>query len=331
MEVGLLFTFRNPPPWERPVDELYSDTLDEIALADELGFDAIWLAEHHFTDDGWSPSPLTLAAAVATRTKQAKIGTFVLLLPQHDPVRIAEAATAVDILSGGRLVLGLGMGYRRSEYEAVGRSMQSRGDVMDEALEILIRCFEEDRFSFHGRYFDITDVAMTPQPVQRPRPPILLAGTGDRALQRAVRFGCEGLAVYPPRDVHHRYTELLEAAGKDPDRVRYYAIVLGFVAPTDDEAWETARDHADWERDHYREWLADAGLPDAFPRGTREDFVIGSPQRWTDAFAELLDANPGVPCHHAVIELVSAGMSHDAKMAAIELTASRVLPTLREL
>ena len=127
MEIGLLFTFRNPPQWARPAADLYRDTMDEIALADRLGFDDIWLAEHHFTDDGWSPSPLTMAAAVAMCTERARIGTFVLLLPEHDPLRVAEAATAVDILSGGRLTLGVGIGYRGNEETPVGLSPATRG------------------------------------------------------------------------------------------------------------------------------------------------------------------------------------------------------------
>jgi len=143
MEIGLLFTFRNPPQWARPPADLYRDTMDEIALADGLGFDGVWLAEHHFTDDGWSPSPLTMAAAVAMRTERARIGTFVLLLPQHDPLRVAEAATAVDILSGGRLTLGVGIGYRGNEETPVGLSPATRGSRMDEGLEVLIRCLQE--------------------------------------------------------------------------------------------------------------------------------------------------------------------------------------------
>ena len=139
-------------------------------MVEDAGLDGIWLGEHHFTDDGFVPSPMTLAAALAVATSRVQIGTDVLLLPQHHPVRLAEAAATVDILSNGRLVLGMGLGYRPSEFAAVGLDYHQRGDLMDEALEILVKCFTEETFCFEGRFFHLTDVAMTPRPVQTPMP-----------------------------------------------------------------------------------------------------------------------------------------------------------------
>src|SRR5581483_3059888 len=257
MEVGLLFTFRNPPPWQRSFADLYRTTLEEIVLAESLGIDAVWLAEHHFTDDGWSPAVMPLAAAVAVRTTSVRIGTFVLLLPQHHPVRVAEDVAVVDILSGGRLTLGVGLGYRAEEYTAVGLSPATRGSRMDEALAVLVGCLERDQFSFEGRWYQATDVSLSPRPVQRPRPPIITAGTGERALERASRF-CDGLAVHPPTDVYERHVQLLRQHGRDPSAQRYYAMVLGFVADTNDRAWDLVGPHAAWEHDHYTRWLAEA-------------------------------------------------------------------------
>jgi len=331
MEIGLLFTFRNPPPWARPAADLYRDTMEEIALADRLGFDGIWLAEHHFTDDGWSPSPLTLAAAVAMRTERARIGTFVLLLPQHDPLRVAEAATAVDILSGGRLTLGVGIGYRANEETPVGLSPSDRGSRMDEGLEVLVRCLQQERVDFDGRWHHLEDVFMTPRPVQQPRPPILTAGLGPRALERSVRLGCDGLAIHPPREAYDRYVEILERHGQDPSRQRFATIVLGYAGSSDDGAWETVGPHAGWIWDHYRTWLLASGEADLFSNGARQDFVIGSPQRWIDTIGGMLAANPGVPCHHLVVELVMAGLSHAERKRGIEYFASEVLPGLRLL
>jgi alkanesulfonate monooxygenase SsuD/methylene tetrahydromethanopterin reductase-like flavin-dependent oxidoreductase (luciferase family) len=331
MEIGLLFTFRNPPRWARPDADLYRDTLDEIALADRLGFDGVWLAEHHFTDDGWSPSALTLAAAVAVRTERARIGTFVLLLPQHDPVRVAEAATAVDILSGGRLTLGVGIGYRANEETPVGLSPSTRGARMDEGLEVLVRCLADEHVDFEGNWYNLKDVTMTPRPVQRPRPPVLTAGLGQRSLERSARLGCEGLAIHPPREAYDRYVEVLQRHGRDPSAQRFATIVLGYAGPTDDDAWSTVGPHADWIWEHYRTWLLASGEADLFANGARQDFIIGSTQRWVDSIGGMLAANPGVPCHHLVVELVMAGMTHEARTNGIEYFAREVVPGLRAL
>jgi alkanesulfonate monooxygenase SsuD/methylene tetrahydromethanopterin reductase-like flavin-dependent oxidoreductase (luciferase family) len=118
MKFGVMYDFRNPKQWRRPFTELYSAMLDQIAMLDDLGYDNVWLTEHHFVDDGYNPAVLPTAAAIAARTRKIRIGTFVLLLPFHDPVRVAEDSTCVDILSNGRFDLGVGQGYRAEEFAA---------------------------------------------------------------------------------------------------------------------------------------------------------------------------------------------------------------------
>jgi alkanesulfonate monooxygenase SsuD/methylene tetrahydromethanopterin reductase-like flavin-dependent oxidoreductase (luciferase family) len=328
VEVGLFFAFRNPEPWWRPHAELYADVVEQIELADRAGFDGVWVGEHHCTDDGFAPSPLTLASAIAVATTRVQIGTYVLLLPQHDPVRLAEAATAVDILSGGRLILGLGLGYRTAEYEAIGADVHTRGDRMDEYMEILVRCFTERVFSFKGRYFDLHEVAMTPKPVQEPMPRIILGGVGDRMLRRAARFGCSGLANAAPLAILERHQQLVAEHGQDPSRQRYYGMALGFVGATDEAAWKIARDHAAWERDHYNDWFEASGLPRQFPNGLEHDFLIGSPQRWLSSLQAQLDGPEPLRCDHLVVELTTSGMAHAEAMRGIELFAEKVLPAL---
>jgi len=116
LKFGLMQDFRNPRQWRRPSPELYHQILEQIVRAEELGYDNVWLTEHHFTEDGYNPSLLPTAAAIAATTTRLRIGTFVLLLPFQHPVRVAEDATCVDIWSNGRFDLGIGQGYSHKSH-----------------------------------------------------------------------------------------------------------------------------------------------------------------------------------------------------------------------
>ena len=137
MEFGLLYDFRNPPQWRLPNERLYAQTIEQVVFAEQLGFDAVWISEHHFLEDGYCPSLLAVAAHIAARTSRMRIGTSVLLLPFHDPLRVAEDAATVDILSGGRLDLGIGLGYRAEEFEVFGVPRRQRPSRFEESLAIL--------------------------------------------------------------------------------------------------------------------------------------------------------------------------------------------------
>jgi alkanesulfonate monooxygenase SsuD/methylene tetrahydromethanopterin reductase-like flavin-dependent oxidoreductase (luciferase family) len=126
MDVGIYLDGRNPPQWERPWPEHYARTLELVEEAERLGAASVWLSEHHFFEDGYLPQPLTFAAAIAVRTRSIRIGTAVLLAALRTPAHLAEEAAMVDILSSGRLDLGVGLGYRIPEYEGFGRSFDRR-------------------------------------------------------------------------------------------------------------------------------------------------------------------------------------------------------------
>ncbi|MGD9653531.1 MAG: LLM class flavin-dependent oxidoreductase, partial [Candidatus Dadabacteria bacterium] len=131
------YSLQSPSHNPRLHRDLYPEMLEEISLADQMGFDSAWLTEHHFLEDGYCPSSLVAAAAIAARTKNIRIGTGVLLMPLHDPVRVAEDAAVVDLISGGRLILGIGLGYRQEEFSAFGRTLKQRRGRMEESIEIL--------------------------------------------------------------------------------------------------------------------------------------------------------------------------------------------------
>ncbi|HYX83467.1 MAG TPA: LLM class flavin-dependent oxidoreductase, partial [Gaiellales bacterium] len=144
MRLGFgLITCQRPPGERRSDAELYRDAIDVSVLAERLGLDSVWLSEHHFVDDGYMPSLLPVAAAIAARTERVTIGTALLLAPLHDPVRLAEDAATVDLISGGRFVLGLGLGWRAEEFEGLGISQRDRRRRLIDAIVVMRQAWSD--------------------------------------------------------------------------------------------------------------------------------------------------------------------------------------------
>ena len=258
MQFGLLYDFRNPPPWQVPFPQLYAETFEQIRAVEALGFDSVWVTEHHQIDDGYLPSVLPAASAIAAITKRVQIGTCVLLLPLHHPLRVAEDAAIVDIISNGRFIFGPGLGYKTDEFDAYGVNRAHRPSLMDESMEIIIRAWTEERFSFEGRRFNLKDVRLTPKPVQQPRPTIWMAARAEAPIRRAARFADGIIAVGAP-DLIRTYRQAVAEVGKDPAQAK--VAVLRSLVLSDDpgRAWEEVREHAAWRGQNYGAWYGEAG------------------------------------------------------------------------
>src|SRR5580704_1493680 len=187
MNFGLLMSFRNSSRNELSYGELYRKHVDLAVEAEAMGYDTIWLTEHHFVEDGYSPAMLPLAGAIAARTKKIRIGTFVLLLPLHHPLHVAESAATVDVLSGGRFDLGLGQGYRPHEFDGFNIPRSQRASRLREGVEIIRRVFTEDNVSHEGKHFTDRNVTLYPKPVQKPHIPIWIGARSRKATERAAR------------------------------------------------------------------------------------------------------------------------------------------------
>src|SRR2546422_3758818 len=166
----------------------FEETLRECEQAEAAGFDSIWLGEHH-NHPVLYPAPLIGLAAVASRTRSIRLGTGVLLLPLYHPLAVAEEAAMVDVISGGRLILGVGAGYAPEEFAAFGVSIRERGSRMDEAVPLLRRLWSDERVTHEGRHYRLTNATVAPRPVQRYGPPIWFAGWVEPAIRRAARLG----------------------------------------------------------------------------------------------------------------------------------------------
>src|SRR4051794_23406844 len=159
-----------------PDHEVLHQTLDEIEAADELGFDSVWLAEHHFSRYGILGSPLTFGMAIADRTKNITIGTAVLVLPFYDPVRLAEDIATLDVLSGGRVMIGVGRGYQPKEFAGFRTPLEESRGRYQEVYEILKLALSEEKWSYKGEFFEYENMTTYPRPYP-PGGPRLLQGT----------------------------------------------------------------------------------------------------------------------------------------------------------
>ena len=256
MEIGLLYDLRNPPEWRIPPAELYAETLDHIAAVEALGFPMCWVTEHHFIDDEYLPSCLTFAAAIAARTKSITIGTAVILLPLNDALRVAEDAAVVDVLSNGRLRLGLGLGYKLEEFEAFGIPRKSRPRRMDEGIEVIKAAWSDGPATYEGRHYNFRDISVTPKPVQKPRPEIWLAGRAEPSVRRTARLA-DGLIAVGGPDLYDMYRGFRTEYGQQG---KANIATFAWSYPSDDpgRAWEDVGEHATYRARNYAEWYGAA-------------------------------------------------------------------------
>lgn len=183
LRTGVLFDMR-APDFGAPPRKLYAAALDMAAFADEIGVSRVNLMEHHASEDGYLPAPFVMGGGVAARTKQCRISLGAVILPLHDPVKIAEQIAVLDQMSGGRLDVTFGAGYVKAEFDAFGVSLGARGKLLDEGVDTILRALRGERFEANGR-----PVYVRPLPVQKPEDIILIGGGVEASARRAARFG----------------------------------------------------------------------------------------------------------------------------------------------
>jgi alkanesulfonate monooxygenase SsuD/methylene tetrahydromethanopterin reductase-like flavin-dependent oxidoreductase (luciferase family) len=265
LKFGLGYDFRRAPGDEREMREVYAAGLDAIAYAEELGFDYVYLSEHHFVDDGYLPSVAPLACAIAARTKKIRIGSYVLLLPFHNPLRLAEDFAVADLVSNGRIEVGVGAGYRKAEYDGFGLDRAERGSRMDEGCEVMLKAWTEDGWSFAGRHWTFNDVTLHPKPAQRPHPPLWISARAPAPARRAARFKAPlqlppmpDIGVAAERTTYQAWADGLAAQGETP--ADYPVMGMFGAVVTDDLARAAAETSAAvrWRRELYAAWFTEA-------------------------------------------------------------------------
>jgi probable F420-dependent oxidoreductase len=342
VKVGIgLFTGQVPPGSERTFTQEYREVLDLVRLAETLGFDSAWVSEHHGSGDGYLPSLLPMLAAFAAATERMKLGTGVLLTPFHDPLRLAEDAAVVDLISGGRLILGLGLAWREEEFRTFGVPFGERVAHTAEAVEILRRAWTGERFSFEGRAYSFDRVQVTPAPERDGGIPIWLGGMVRPAIERAgrladgyIRARVGGLNL-TRRDLAIAETAVREA-GRDPATFAFGQLQNAFVWDKGD-AWEVAREGVANQLGIYDGWDEGGDTPErgfvlAPPdeASMRALTLAGTPTELVRALRPHIDtfgSRPGG--FHLIVRLHYPGMDFDTAAHAVELFGERVLPALR--
>lgn len=246
-KTALLFDMR-APAFGAPVTQLYGAALDMSAFGDEIGVNYVGLMEHHGSEDGYLPSPFVMGGGVAARTRKCRISLGAVLLPLHDPVKIAEHIAVLDQMSGGRLEVIFGAGYVPSEFARFRVSMRDRGKLLDQGIDIILRALRGERFKADGR-----EIFVRPLPVQQPEKLLMAGGSVDASARRAARFDI-GFAPMVPH-----LLPLYEAAcrehSREPRDYHAPAIPVAIHLATDvDRGWLEVKAHALHVATTYAKW-----------------------------------------------------------------------------
>jgi alkanesulfonate monooxygenase SsuD/methylene tetrahydromethanopterin reductase-like flavin-dependent oxidoreductase (luciferase family) len=255
MKVGVL-QFFSWPGRHGPLEEVYARALERIEIMDKTGFDAVWLAEHHFTTYSVCPSVHMVGTLAAARTRRLRIGTAVSLAALYHPLRLAEEVALLDLLSGGRVNWGAGRGFAPAEFTAFGVPIEESAERFREAVEIVLKAWTAERFSYMGTHFSFDDIELLPKPLQHPHPPTWMAATSESAIDWAASRGFS-ILMDPHSSTaelgakRRRYRDKLAEAGfSDAGRDIPMARLLA-LAPTQAEAEAVARRGAQWLVDSY--------------------------------------------------------------------------------
>ena len=242
MKFGMLHFFEHPAGGKSE-RQILMEQLDCMRAAEDMGFDSIWAPEHHSTEYGLSASPMLTLAAIASTTKRIRLGSGVLVLPFNDPIRVAEEGAMVDLMSDGRLDLGVGRGFQPIEYQGFTLDQSKSRGIFDESLDVIVRAWTEEPMSFKGVHFEIPEQSVRPKPLQKPHPPIWIAAISDQSFELAGRRGfnllCSLVYGFKSQRLGHLladYHDALRAGGHNPDEREIGALCMVYCAESTEQA-----------------------------------------------------------------------------------------------
>jgi probable F420-dependent oxidoreductase len=310
----------------------YRDALEEVVRGEELGFDSIWMEEHHSVADHYWPSPLPVLAGFATRTSRVTLGTDILVAPFYHPARLAEDVALLDVMSGGRAVLGVAIGYKPDEFALYGADLAMRGARFEEQLAIVKGLWTQDSLSFRGTYYQV-EGRLEPRPITKPHPPIWIGGWGERTLRRAATLA-DNWIPGPTADLARllegkkRFLANRRAAGRSEPILDWPLTRDVIIADTDREARELAERHimVSYRKEYAGGWkhpFIDASIATDLDTVKKDRFLIGGPDQ------VIKEVRPFVEQYgmtHLICRLFFPGMPHRHIMRELTLIAREVRP-----
>jgi len=351
MKFGVLNFFEHPAGGKTE-HQVFKEQLETLSAAEEAGFDYIWAPEHHFTEYGFCASPMLTLAAMATITKKARLGTGVVVLPFSDPVRVAEDGAMIDLMSDGRLDLGVGRGFQPGEFRGFGIDQTKSHEMFDEALQIIQTAWTRDTVAFRGKHYNIEEHEVRPKPLQRPHPPIWLAAVTAPSFEMAGVRGYNLLCTLVPGfhsaltpEFLETYRRALRSKGHDPAQREIGAVCMVYCAETTEQARQDFGGSVLWYFRQMENYIAAHAAEQQIAGYEEYDKIkrFAHTIRWE----ELIDAR-AVVCgnpescirqieemhlQHGFTQLICwtrlSGLDHRKILRSFELMKSHVLPHFR--
>lgn len=283
MEFGLLLVTQYDE--SRDLSDVGDELVGQTELARRSGFDSIHIGEHHATGRDQYLLNEAAMAHVAEHVGDMWLNATLCLLPYHNPVRIAELGATLDVLSGGRFRLGVGLGYRQEEYDIFGVTREDAPGRLIEGVEVIKRLWTEDSVTFEGEYFEYEDVSIRPKPHQHPRPPIWVGASNESSVRRAARIGDAFVGAHVPFELARKqvadFRDERERVGSSLGKVGL--LREAYVGETTEDAENAVREHLLGKYESYMEWGQDDVIEDddfesPWEKLKRDRFLVGSPE-----------------------------------------------------
>lgn len=347
MEFGLFFLVQRDEAWSEQA--VYDSTLEQMLAAEALGYHSVWIAEHHFNDYGLCPAPPVMASFVAARTTRLRLGMGVSLLPLHHPVDLAEELAVLDVVSGGRLDVGIGRGGTLQDYQTFQADRDDSRLRVEEGVALMRECWSGRPFDFKGRFHSAERLHVRPRPAQRPHPPLFIAANSEDSVLSAARLGLPTLSsFFVPVDElvrrHRLYHDTSLAAGRSDGEIgglerQAWGMRVVLIAPDHDEAMRAAEGpFMGYQRRMavLRSESTGGSVPNSFDRRLlrlrpfgdylKDGFaVVGTPGEVRDGLREYLDATG---YQRVLLLMAIPGLRTDLALRSMRLFTEEVAPAL---
>jgi alkanesulfonate monooxygenase SsuD/methylene tetrahydromethanopterin reductase-like flavin-dependent oxidoreductase (luciferase family) len=327
LRIGVSYDFRNPVNSGVSDAHLYAEILEQVKWLDQIGADMVWFTEHHFVEDGYLPSWVPVAGAMAAVTSHVRFGTDICLMPFNHPIRLAEDLAVLDNISGGRVDIGLGMGYATHEFRGFGFPPSRRVSLMNEGIEVLQQCFTGERFSYHGKRYQFEDVIIKPGYVQKGGPPIWLAAMSEPGALRAAHYDTNFLPQGLRKKSFDPWVEALQSTDRKTSDKRVG--IIRSILVTDDRSadWPVIRAAEKYRMQLYNRFFEESG--EGFGETGEpvpQTWVVGDVEH---CVAELKSFIREFGITDIVTMAVPPGLRADQMGDSLQLLFSEVVPRLK--